>query len=236
MFNLFSRFFKSSQINVSQLIQKLDRTNIASCILGISIITNSNSLNFNISHSALLLLDNCSEENNKDREFGILIEYGNFSPIKSEDENIIYRYGEKGGLRYYSLNYSKFVKDYGTIGYVSMDIESKNKMTFSAFIEHCAPLHENQWTQNKYSLYNNNCHNFIAKALNVLKPEFIPSTIIINCKEPKLKKKIQYFPKCIEDALIIEKNKTDNLGKIINKNKDRNKDENKVGNKDKKKR
>jgi len=242
MFNLFSKLFKRPQINVSQLIQKLDKTNIVSCVLAISQTNYFGNLTNRILHSALLLIDTDSEKNDENRGYGILIEYGNFSPemsveedINVKDGNIIYRYGMKGGLRYYSLNYSKFVKDFANIGYVSMDIDKKDQMTFSNFIEQCAPLLEKQWTKDNYSILRNNCHNFIIKAIRILKPHFNPSMIITNSLEFEFKydnKKINSFLIPIQDALTTKKNETNNLDKIINKNKDENKDNNKIGNKD----
>jgi len=234
MFNLFSKLFKSSQNNVSQLIQKLDKTSIVSCVLGLNKANNIGNLTNRILHSTLLLIDTNSHKIDENG-YGILIEYGDFSPEMSVEEgrrvkdgSVIYRYGEKGGLRYYSLNYSKFLKDFANFAFVCMDIEKEKRMTFWYFINKCAPLQENLWTQNNYNIFKNNSQNFIAEALKVLKPYFNSRMITINNLMFKHdKKKINYIPQPIIDALNAIKNKSDNLDKIINKNNDENKDINK---------
>ena len=49
---------------------------------------------------------------------GILIEYGDYSPDMNKTEKnyvdkglVIYRYDDKGGLRYYVKKYGEFIKD-----------------------------------------------------------------------------------------------------------------------------
>ena len=91
-----------NQGKVSQLIEKFDKDNISSCILAISKFSFLSHLN--ISHSALFLIDTNSDASDKNRGNGILIEYGDYSPKMSKDEQnyvknglVIYRYGIKGG-------------------------------------------------------------------------------------------------------------------------------------------
>ena len=233
---LFSFAKSTNQSKVSQFIQKLDKTNIASCILAISKISFLSDISPNFSHSTLLLLDTNSEASDENRGNGLLIEYGNFSPNMSKEESryvqdgyIMYRYGIKGGLRYYVYNYSKFLKEFSDIGYINMDIDLEDQMTFSNFIEQCAPLHENQWIQNNYSVFKYISHNFIIKALKILKPKFVPGMIKLNEHFNTKIEKINVFPEVIRKVLISLQNKNDTSGKIINKNKE-NKDENKENN------
>ena len=80
---IFSSFFSSTP-KVSQLIEKFNRTKIASCILSLS---KTNYFKFNnILHSTLLLIDTNQEFSDEERGYGILIEYGDFSPDMSEEE------------------------------------------------------------------------------------------------------------------------------------------------------
>ena len=101
-----------------------------------------------------------------------------------------------------------------------MDIDLEDQMTFSNFIEQCAPLHENQWIKNNYSAFTNNSHNFINKALKILKPKLVPEMIKLNKQFNTKKEKINFFPEVIRNVLISLQNKKDTSGKIINKNKD----------------
>ena len=121
-----------NQSKVSQLIQKFDQTIIVFCILGICKLSFLSNLKTNISYSALLLIDTNSDVSDENRGNGILIEFGDYSPNMSETERrfmnkgiVIYPYGIKGGLRYYIKNYSEFLKEFGNIGYINMDIDLK---------------------------------------------------------------------------------------------------------------
>ena len=176
---------------VSTLIEKYNKTKIVTCILGIS----RKSYNFrytnNIAYTSLFLNDISIEEIDNE-SYGILIEYGNYSPYMSEEEkknvingNVIYRYGDNGGLRYYAIKYSTYLKEFGDIGYVEMDIFDKDQMTFSNFIERCAPIDERKWTQNHFFINrfsSNNCQTFTSEALKILKPIFSSKLIYTNIK------------------------------------------------------
>ena len=238
MFSGIFSFFFSSTPKVSQLIEKFNRTKIASCILSLS---KTNYFKFNnILHSTLLLIDTNQEFEDEERGYGILIEYGDYSRDMTEEEKknvkngkVIYRYGEKGGLRYYAINYSNYLKEFGNIGYIDMDID-RDQMTFLNFIDQCAPLNENQWIRERYSLLGNNSHTFIIKALKILKPEFRSHDIQIGEYSKNIKRKIDILPEDIKKVLIDishpelktvpqaihKQNKTDNLNKMINKNND----------------
>ena len=133
---------------------------------------------------------------------------------------VLYRYGMKGGLRYYLKNYSEYLKEFGDIGYIDMDIDNEYQITFLDFIERCAPLNENQWTQRNFSVINYNSQTFTIKALEILKPNFSSSYIQLrNSVNPK-EKKINILPNGIREVLISNQNKTDNLDKINNEKKD----------------
>ena len=214
---------------ISQLIQQFDRKCIVSCILSISKIKrNIISIN-NISKSELFLLYTSSEYSDENRRYGILIEYGDYSPnmTKEEKENVrsgrvIYLFGEEGGLRYYMINRSNYLKEFGDIGYIDMEIEKEYQMTFSDFIETCAPLNEKRWIQRNYSsigLFYNNSHSFTIEALKILKPTFNPRLIQIRNNADKNIKKTYILPAGILEVLTHKQNKTDNLKKMINENK-----------------
>jgi hypothetical protein len=176
-----------------------------------------NKVNKDCAHAALLLIETDSEIDDDARGDGILIEYGDYSPNMSEEEKksveeqrVIYRYGDKGGLRYYAFNYKEFLNIFGDICYVSMDIKSENQMTFEYFIDKVAPPEENDWIKEKYKVIgglmglvggNHNCQVFAAKALDLLKPTFVSKMIVVTDKERKKKKKIDIFPKQIIDIL-----------------------------------
>ena len=231
MFKMFSKSRSFSIVKAPQLIEKFDKTNITSCILAISKVNFLSNYNVNFTHAALFIIYNNSDASYGNRRNGILIEYGNYFPNMSKEEEklvkdgyVIYRYGIKGGLRYYVKNYSDFLVDFGDIGYINMDIDLEDQMTFSNFMEQCAPLHENEWIQNNYSVIENNSHNFIIKALKILKPKFVPGMIKLNEQFNTKNEKINIFPEPIRKVLISLQNKNNTSGKIINKNKDENKD------------
>ena len=148
---------------------------------------------------------------------GILIEYGDYSPKMSDEEiksvkegRVIYRYGDKGGLRYYAFKYTEFLETFGNICYVSMDIKPEYQVTFQYFLDKVAPNSENVWIKEKYNVSilngifgsgNHNCQTFAAKALNILKPSFDPHYIIKKDTSRKTNKKIDIFPQYIKDVL-----------------------------------
>ena len=161
-----------------------------------------------------------SDVDDDSRGSGIVIEYGDYSPTMSEGEKeavkngtVIYRYGDKGGLRYYAIDYKEYVKIFGDICYVSMDIESNNQMTFQSFLDKIAPTTENIWIQEKYNIdilkefienekdYNHNCQSFASKVLNMLRPSFNPNMIIVTDSSWKTEKKIGVFPDFIQGVL-----------------------------------
>lgn len=180
--NSSSKSSTSSANPVNDLITKFDQTCIYSCVVGISSI--GKVLGKDISHTALLLSNKKSRELRKTGGLGILIEYGDYEPSMCEEEKknekkgyVIYRYGDKGGLRYYSKNYKEFIKDFGDIGYINLDLNEENQNTFSFLIEKFAPENENRWIKNNYNaigIFSNpiNCQIFVAHALEILRPEY----------------------------------------------------------------
>ena len=107
--NSSSKSSVSSSTSVSETVKVLNEQTIASCIVGISRIgVLSDVKYFDFKHSALLLLGSSSNDDNSEEE-GIIIEYGDYSPTMDEIEKeyvdkgkVIYRYNDKGGLRYYA--------------------------------------------------------------------------------------------------------------------------------------
>ena len=135
--------------------------------------------------------------------------------------NVIYRYGDKGGLRYYAINYKEFLDVFGNICFVSMDISSDNQMKFHYFIDTIASAPDNIWIKDEYKVSilnrndNYNSHTFVAKALNILRALFNKNLIEMRIPGEKKKmlmffqilyKKIRNFKK-----LIIKSNKKFNL-------------------------
>lgn len=212
----------SSTATTKSLINKLNNKKIASCILAMSKI-NLNKISKDFAHAALLLIDTDSEIDDDSRGEGILIEYGDYSPNMSDDEiksvkegRVIYRYGDKGGLRYYAFNYKEYLQIFGDICYVSMDIDPDNQMTFQYFLDKVAPSNENDWIKEKYKVVggimgigggNHNCQSFASKALDLLKPSFESKMIAVTDKKRKTKNKIDIFPSQIKETLLkIKKN------------------------------
>ena len=119
-----------------------------------------------------------------------------------DKKNVIYRYNEKGGLRYYVNTYNDFKKTFSDIGYIELDIPGKNQMTFDNFIEQIAPNYSENWLKNNYSPYNHNCQHFVVEAIKVLNPPFRTKDVFP--KDPKLsetkEKKITFIP----DVIIYE--------------------------------
>ena len=215
---------KFASSSTQSLVEKLNKTKIASCVLAMSKIQ-LNPLSKNFAHAALLLIDSDSNVEDAYRGSGIVIEYGDYSPKMSKEEEeavkngtVIYRYGDKGGLRYYAIDYIQYIKIFGDICYVNMDIESDNQMTFQYFLDNIAPDYENIWIQEKYNIdilkefienekdYNHNCQSFASKALNLLKPLFNQNMIIVTDTLRKTENKIDAFPTFIQEILNILKN------------------------------
>lgn len=204
----------SSSSTVSSKINELNKKKIVSCALGISKIKGY-AINGNFVHAALLLIDtDCGKGQRGD---GILIEYGNYCPKMDENEfkkvqnkDVIYRYDEKGGLRYYVINYDNFVKEFGDLCYVDMDIDNNRRVTFQYFIDTIAPKTEYKWIKNRYNVNplegflgkgNHHCQIFSAEALKILKPSFRPKDIAIVGAQPPTNK-IDILPGCIKKVLL----------------------------------
>ena len=146
-------------------------------------------------------------------ENGIIIEYGDYGPNKSNIEKeyvknglVIYRYGDKGGLRYYVKKYKDFIKEFGDIGYVDLNIDENNQQSFSHFIDKIAKIEDNKWIQYKYSAsFNFHCQTFTIEALKELKPYFNSSNIYpqnLELATKKSKKKLDFIPSNIKTELM----------------------------------
>ena len=208
----------SSANSVVNLIEQWENKSIASCVLGISKIGLSSNLSSKIAHSALLLLQKKIDYDVDDDEVilnenGIIIEYGDYGPNKSNIEKeyvknglVIYRYGDKGGLRYYVKKYKDFIKEFGDIGYVDLNIDENNQQSFSHFIDKIAKIEDNKWIQSKYSAsFNFNCQTFTIEALKELNPYFNSSNIYptdLNLAAKKSKKKLDFIPSNIKTELM----------------------------------
>lgn len=214
-----SGLYSSSATSVSNILQQWGNSPIASCVLGISSIGMKSKLSYNLAHSALLLLqkeiDYEVDEEEMQNEKGIIIEYGDYSPKMSKDELICvekgfvkYHYNDKGGLRYYVINYRDFIKNFGEIGYIDLNIEVENQKTFNSFIEKIANLEDNRWIQANYSvgfLNNFNCQTFALEALRELKPYFNMANVYPadeDLAKKKSRKKLDFVPKEIKDEIM----------------------------------
>jgi len=213
-FNIFS-----STRPTNDLIERLESLPIASCVLGISRIGKASPISNNIVHASLLLLNkeiDYDQDDEVDNNInGILIEYGNYSPNMSETEKdstkkglVVYRYGEKGGLRYYVKKYSEFIKQFADIGYIHLNINRDNQKDFVYFLANIAKKEDNKWIQSNYSvgLSNFNSHTFVIEALKELKPFFIYENIfpcnsdLVRSKNAK--KKLEFVPQNIMTELM----------------------------------
>ena len=187
----------SSATKIGVLIDKMGQTPIHSCIIGISQLK-FHSLSNNISHAALLLTtekrSSIIRENCESTE-GILIEYGNYPPDESEakkkeEDNIkknlvIYRYEEKGGLRYYTNTISFFRKNFCDVGCAVLQIPQLNQNTFSVLIDLLAPKNDMKWIKENYNAINlikksNNCQDFVCHSIDILKPTYDVGSITNN--------------------------------------------------------
>ena len=179
----------NSAIKIGDLVKEFDKTSIRSCVIGISKIDGYN-ISHNCVHIALLLSDKKSKEFvKKGGGKGILIEYGNYSPNVNDDEKnyvnngyVIYRYGEKGGLRYYAHYFNKFIDEFSDIGYIPLDIDKHNSISFSYLLDKIAPKNENKWIKRNYNsigIFKQtlNCQTFISHALDTMKPRYDPRFI-----------------------------------------------------------
>ena len=216
MSSFFSNFYFLSMfgdsITFPELITSWDDKPIASCVLGISKISLASKLIPNISHSALLLMKEKisfeDEDNEMNKRTGILIEYGNYSPdmnkiekIYTEKGYVIYRYGDKGGLRYYTKKYGEFIRKFGDIGYIDLNIEQNNQKSFANFIDNVAKLEDNKWTKDNYSTFGLHNHSFVIAAWIEIKPYFNAGNIFPSdpdLAKQKYKKKLNFLPSNIK--------------------------------------
>ncbi len=208
--NSSSKSCTSSAIPVAEVVNSLNETNpIIYCILGMSKIGKMSDINKRFEHAALLLMNKIPEY---DYQKGVLIEYGEYYPKMGKEELnyvqkelVIYRYGEKGGLRYYVKNYGEFTEEFGNIGYVDLKINSDHQMSFRTFIDQIAPITQEKWIKNNYSLIDLNCQNFIIDALQILKPNFSYNDILArdpNLMQPPKTKRLNFFPPNIKSEII----------------------------------
>ena len=203
-----SKSSTSSAQPVQNLIKQIDKNSIITCVLGISSLNFLSSKINQMVHTSLLLLDVDYEDLATNKELpGILIEYGDYSPNMAADEEkntkkgfVEYHYGIKGGLRYYVKDYFEFKNSaFCDQGFVILMIDECEQMTFSTFINLCAPENDEKWLKSKYSPYSHNCQNFSAHAINILKP--IYSSIHIHLGTNTIGK-VQNEEKIIPDSII----------------------------------
>ena len=201
----------SSAMPVENLIEQIDSKNIITCVLGISPLNFLSSKIKKLVHTSLLLLDVDAEDlDSKEKLPGILIEYGDYSPdmAPEEAENtknrlVKYHYGIKGGVRYYVKDYFEFItSNFCQNGYVILMIDANNQISFSTFINKCAPKNDEKWLKSKYSASNHNCHNFSAHAIDILKPNYSSMFIFLGSNTIKtVQQKESIIPDRILDVL-----------------------------------
>lgn len=196
-------FFPPTSYYTNMFSDLRNKSAISSCIFGISKISTS--------HMAILLLPKKIdyEDMGIEDEYGILIEYGDYSPDMCDDEQkkvleglVIYRYRHNGGLRYYLKKYGEFVNEFGN--FIDLNIKPENKILFIHFIDKIAKIEDNKWIKQKYSY--NFSHTFIIESLKVLQPYF--SRMNIYTVDPNLSKKknpretLSFLPQNLVDELM----------------------------------
>lgn len=207
--NSSSKSSTSSAIPVAEVVNSLnEKSPIIYCILGMSKISKLSECNKRIAHSALLLINTIPEHDYQD---GLLIEYGEYDPKMDEKESeyvkkelVIYRYGDKGGLRYYVKKYGEFTEEFGNIGYVDLQINSDNQMSFRTFIDKIAPITQEKWIKKNYKIFDFNCQSFIIDALQILRPRFSYNDIMaknLELMQPPKNKRLNFFPPNIRSEL-----------------------------------
>jgi hypothetical protein len=187
----------SSATKIGELITKFDETKIKSFVIGISKLK-FHWLDKNIAHTALFL-SNEKRGKLENKSEGILVEYGYYPPdepnAKKKEEDfvingqVIYRYGEKGGLRYYTNTFEEFKDKFCDIGYIPLKLDKDKEITFNFLIEKIAPISEKKWIKEKYNavgylLFGKalNCQTFTCHSIDVIKATY-EKTIIRKGKE-----------------------------------------------------
>ena len=206
-----SKSSTSSAQPVQNLIKQIDKNSIITCVLGISSLNFLSSKINQMVHTSLLLLDVDYEDLATNKELpGILIEYGDYSPNMAPDEEkntkkgfVEYHYGIKGGLRYYVKDYFEFKNSaFCDQGFVILMIDECEQMTFSTFINLCAPENDEKWLKSKYSVSNHNCQDFSAHAIDILKPNYSSMFIYLGSNtNNSFQNKESIIPPCILNVL-----------------------------------
>ena len=180
MSNSFVSFSGSSNsaTNVQSFADKLDKENIKTCVVGISALK-GNSVSSRFTHAALFLSSVKGTNLDRNGGNGILIEYGDYSPDLNEKEKgyvkngyVIYRYGDKGGLRYYVQSFSDFKKIFADRCYICLDVDKDNQISFSFLLEEIASKSEEIWIKKNYKPIGLNCQTFTSVILDLLKPKY----------------------------------------------------------------
>ena len=201
----------SSAKPVENLIEQIDSKNIITCVLGISPLNFLSSNIKKLVHTSLLLLDvDADDFDGKKNLPGILIEYGDYSPNMAPEEEkntknglVKYNYGIKGGVRYYVKDYFEFISSkFCENGYVILMIDANNQISFSTFINKCAPINDEKWLKSKYSVSNHNCQDFSAHAIDILKPNYSSMFIYLGSNtNNSFQNKESIIPPCILNVL-----------------------------------
>ena len=205
--------------NVKDLVQSFDKTTIKTCIIGIAGIGKEGFLKSQktATHASLFLSENEANKFGKyavggDEIEGIIMEYGAYLPngINNEEEReavdngyVIYRYGKtNGGLRYYRNTFSVFKKSFSDSIYMVLEVKKYDQISFSYLLDKIAPKDENKWISKNYKTFTFNCRNFVAHALNVIKPIYDPRNIEKGSNtQTRPEKAEKFIPKDILDVL-----------------------------------
>ena len=116
-----------------------------------------------------------------------------------------YRYGEKGGLRYYAKKYQDFKKDFANKGYIELDIDTNIQKSFDDFLNKISPENEEKWIQKNYQIKDHNCQTFVVEALKILSPQY--NKKCVNPANQKLMEKKSLKTSFIPDIIMDELNK-----------------------------
>lgn len=173
----------NSGTNVQNFVKNIDKESIKTCVVGISALK-GNTVSSRFTHAALLLSSKIGKFLDRDGGNGILIEYGDYSPNFNDKEKgfvkngfVIYRYGDKGGLRYYVQNFDDFKENFADRCYICLDIDKDNQISFSFLLDKIASISEEKWIKKNYEACGflkqpTNCQTFTSTILDLLKPKY----------------------------------------------------------------
>lgn len=170
-------------------------------ILGISYIEDSKFLEKYFPktyvHTALFI---SSLDKNQFGQDGILLEYGNYDS-KDDNEGKFNYECEDGGMRYGFIKLDEFEKGLAPTAHVTLDIDTHSFMLFKELIDELKK--KGKWDKQNYNVITNNCQDFCAKVIEILKAKYL-DICIKETKRISKGYKLDIIPSKIK--VILEKN------------------------------